>query len=84
MKHYIFFSILIEIKKYKKMIVYYSFGKGNALSIELFSEKFFVQKINYIHDNPVKAVLCIFPEDYKYSSASYYNGGVDYFGIMKG
>jgi hypothetical protein len=50
----------------------------------LFSEKFFVQKMNYIHDNPEKAGICKFPEDYKYSSTSYYNCGDDYFGIMTG
>lgn len=30
------------------------------------------QKINYIHYNPVKSGLCKLPEDYLYSSASYY------------
>ena len=70
--------------KVKKDDRVFQIWKRNALSVELFSKKFFVQKLNYIHDNPVKAGLCIFPEDYKYSSASYYNGGGDYFGIMKG
>ncbi len=70
--------------KVKKEDRVFQFWKRNALSVELFSKKFFVQKMNYIHNNPVKAGLCIFPEDYKYSSASYYNGGIDYFGIMTG
>ncbi len=70
--------------KVKKDDRVFQFWKKNALSVELFSEKFFVQKMNYIHDNPVKAGKCIFPEDYKYSSASYYNCGDDYFGIMTG
>ena len=70
--------------KVKKDDRVFQFWKRNALSVELFSKKFFVQKMNYIHNNPVKAGLCIFPEDYKYSSASYYNGGIDYFGIMTG
>jgi putative transposase len=42
---------------------------------ELFSPKFTVQKINYIHNNPVEAGLVERPEDYLYSSAKdYYNG----------
>ncbi|MDZ4758873.1 MAG: hypothetical protein SGJ10_12150 [Bacteroidota bacterium] len=30
------------------------------------------QKLDYIHNNPVKKGLCELPEDYKYSSAAYY------------
>jgi hypothetical protein len=30
------------------------------------------QKLDYSHNNPVKAGLCQLPEEYKYSSASYY------------
>jgi putative transposase len=30
------------------------------------------EKLDYIHCNPVKAGLCDLPEDYVYSSASYY------------
>jgi putative transposase len=33
------------------------------------------QKLEYIHENPVKAGLCSVPEDYKYSSASFYETG---------
>ena len=44
----------------------------NALSIPVFSEKFFMQKLDYIHYNPVKAGLCEYPEDYRYSSAKFY------------
>lgn len=38
--------------------------------------RFTGQKINYIHDNPVKAGLCKLPEEYKYSSASFYETGI--------
>ncbi len=30
------------------------------------------QKLDYIHNNPVKAELCKYPEDYLFSSAAYY------------
>ncbi|MEA2103193.1 MAG: transposase [Candidatus Cloacimonadota bacterium] len=36
------------------------------------SRKFFLQKLQYIHNNPVKANLVKQPEDYKYSSARNY------------
>ncbi len=46
--------------------------KTDSLSVDLYSEQVFNQKLNYIHYNPVKAGLCNLPEDYKYSSTDYY------------
>jgi hypothetical protein len=40
----------------------------------IFSNKFFFQKLNYIHNNPVAAGLVLKPEDYYYSSARNYAG----------
>jgi hypothetical protein len=34
------------------------------------------------HYNPVKAGLCINPEDYYYSSARFYATGIDSFGML--
>lgn len=39
------------------------------------SRKFFLQKLNYIHNNPVKAGIVDNPEDYTYSSARNYKYG---------
>jgi len=50
----------------------YQFWERNALSVELRTDKVFLQKIDYLHNNPVKAGLCILPEQYRYSSASFY------------
>jgi REP element-mobilizing transposase RayT len=44
----------------------------NSLSIPLWSDRVFNEKLEYIHYNPVKAGLCQYPEDYKYSSARFY------------
>ena len=44
----------------------------NPLSIEIHSNEVMLQKLNYIHHNPVKAGLCLQPEDYHYSSAAFY------------
>jgi putative transposase len=48
------------------------FWKRNCLGIELFSRMVFYQKLNYIHENPVKAGLCRYAEEYKFSSAQFY------------
>ncbi|MBC7553052.1 MAG: transposase [Taibaiella sp.] len=37
---------------------------------QIFSLKFFNQKLNYLHENPVRAGWVTLPEDYIYSSAS--------------
>jgi REP element-mobilizing transposase RayT len=41
-------------------------------AIHLYSNKFFREKIEYIHNNPVKAGIVEKPEDYFYSSARNY------------
>lgn len=43
-----------------------------SLSTSLWSPSVLTQKLNYIHNNPVKAGLCRYPEEYKYSSARFY------------
>ena len=74
-------SFLEEFRVDKKDRTY-QFWKRDALSVELFTNKVFMQKLEYIHKNPVKAGLCYYPEDYKYSSASYYYQGIDRFGLL--
>ncbi|MBA3828810.1 MAG: transposase [Taibaiella sp.] len=53
----------------------YQIWERNALSIALWSEEVLLQKINYLHQNPVRKGFCERPEDYKYSSAGYYLTG---------
>ena len=50
----------------------YMIWKTDSLSVDLYSEKVFNQKMDYIHNNPVSAGLCNLPEAYKYSSAGHY------------
>ncbi len=50
----------------------YQVWQRNSLGIELRSTKVFLQKLEYIHNNPVKAGLCALPEVYQYSSARFY------------
>ncbi len=50
----------------------YQFWERNPLSVELSNEEILVQKLDYIHENPVKANLCQYQEDYAYSSYRFY------------
>ena len=59
------------------------FWKRNSLGVELFTESVFIQKLNYIHENPVKAGVCLYPEDYKYSSPLFYLKGIDDFNFIE-
>ena len=45
------------------------FWQQNNQPIELWSEKVIKQKINYIHNNPIKSGFVNNAEDWKYSSA---------------
>ena len=40
----------------------------------IYSNKFIAQKLDYIHNNPVKQGIVVYPEDYLYSSARNYSG----------
>ena len=43
-------------------------------AVELFSKEFTQQKLDYVHQNPVRAGIVDAPEDYIYSSARNYVG----------
>jgi len=60
----------------------YQFWERNSLGIDLYTHAVFMQKLNYIHWNPVKAGLCTLPEEYYYSSAKFYWTGVDEFNML--
>jgi len=66
------------------MFKYYAYSSSNHTNFklwtndnrpeEIFSEHFLKQKLNYIHENPVRAGITQFPEEYLYSSALDYSG----------
>ncbi len=62
----------------------YQFWKRDPLAIALTNEKNLLQKLEYIHNNPVKEKwqLANLPENYRWSSAGFYNGRPDEFGIV--
>ena len=53
----------------------YKFWKSGNHAIELFTEKFVWEKINYIHNNPIKEKYVKNPQEWLYSSASNYGYG---------
>jgi len=50
----------------------YQFWERRPHKATMYNRKVFEEKLDYIHNNPVKAGLCDLPEDYAYSSARYY------------
>ncbi|MEO6327988.1 MAG: transposase [Ginsengibacter sp.] len=57
----------------------YQIWERNPLSVDLVTKEMFIQKVEYIHYNPVVAGLRSYPEEYKYSSVKFYETGVDEF-----
>ena len=60
----------------------FHFWKRRPLAIELFAKVVFEQKLNYIHENPVKAGLVKNAIDYRFSSAKFHETGIDEFKIL--
>ena len=54
----------------------YHFWERRARTIEIKSKEIAIQKLNYIHNNPIqeKWELVSLPEDYRFSSAKFYLG----------
>ncbi|WP_246343618.1 transposase [Adhaeribacter radiodurans] len=87
-------QILIDLKKFHPEVLpyfevslktrKYQFWQRDSLPIHLYSPSVIFQKLDYIHNNPVqgKWLLAASPLEYKYSSASFYETGVDEFGFL--
>ena len=62
----------------------YQVWERNSLHVPLHSERFFFQKFNYLHSNPLqpKWTLVNHPCDYKYSSAAFYETGTYLFQVL--
>ena len=63
--------------KYNSNNEVYQVWQQHNRPMQCFSPEFTMQKIDYIHFNPVKAGLVDRPEDYRYSSARNYLGRND-------
>ena len=60
----------------------YQFWERNPLSVDIWTEAILHQKLHYIHNNPVKAGIVAQPTDYLYSSAAFYETGIDDLGFL--
>ena len=62
----------------------YQVWERNAKSIEIENDLIFEQKLEYMHNNPLqeKWKLCINPIEYEFSSAKFYETGIDKFLIV--
>lgn len=60
------------------------FWQRNSLPFPLTNEEVLIQKLNYIHNNPLqeKWMLAESPENYEFSSAKFYLTEIDKFGIL--
>jgi hypothetical protein len=67
-------SSLLKLREQVKKNNYkHSLWEHHPDSFELVGEDTFLQKVNYIHQNPVRAGLVDRAEDYLYSSARLWN-----------
>ncbi|UAY50624.1 transposase [Ferruginibacter albus] len=62
----------------------YQFWQRDSLGIEIWSREVAKQKLNYIHNNPVSGKWQLAKNDisYYYSSAKFYEDGIDEFGFL--
>jgi REP element-mobilizing transposase RayT len=65
-----------------KGIKEYKFWKDGNHPEEITSNKFFDEKLEYIHNNPLKELIVERPEDYLFSSARNYAGLSNYLEIV--
>ena len=72
---------LFEKSKVKAADREYQVWERNSLSMDVYTEEFFIQKLNCIHNNPIqnKWKLAAIPEEYAYSSALFYATSEDRF-----
>ena len=60
----------------------YQIWERNPLSIDIWSREVLWQKLRYMHQNPVRAGVCQWAEQYYWSSALFYHTGIDNFGWL--
>ncbi|MFC5409235.1 transposase [Larkinella bovis] len=60
--------------RYNPKIKDYKLWQDGSEPKEIFSDSFLAQKLQYLHNNPVRAGIVEYPEEYLYSSARNYAG----------
>ena len=74
-----------EFYKVKASNKKHEIWQRDSLGIEIYDKKTAQQKLNYIHFNPVSGKWRLSKNDldYYYSSARFYETGIDEFGVLK-
>ena len=56
----------------------------DPLAIKVFNREMAIQKLHYIHLNPMQShwLLCTQPAEYRFSSAIFYEQNMDEFGLL--
>ncbi|MCH2233149.1 MAG: hypothetical protein MK078_02765 [Crocinitomicaceae bacterium] len=70
---------VVDSKKHKT----YKFWKRGNFAIAVRSNRMLLIKINYIHQNPVKANFVKYAEDWEYSSAYVYADLIQYLNLHR-
>lgn len=75
---------VLEIFKVEEETRSFRIWQNDPLAIMMNSKSIFLQKLDYIHNNPMqeKWNLTKRPEEYFWSSASYYENGKDEFNLL--
>ena len=75
---------MLEKYKSEKEDRQYHFWKRDPLAIPINTENIFIQKLDYVHNNPIRErwKLANYPEGYRWSSAKFYLNGEDEFKIV--
>lgn len=60
--------------RFDRKITNFRFWQAGNEAKEIHTNDFLFQKLHYIHDNPVRAEIVEYPEEYLYSSARNYAG----------
>jgi putative transposase len=62
----------------------YNFWQRDPLAVKVSGRAMASQKLDYMHCNPLQPhwLLCNKPEEYRFSSAAFYEKGKDEFGIL--
>lgn len=53
------------------------FWQPSRHPVTIESERFHQQKLDYLHDNPCRKGLVIYPDEWRFSSARFYRAGID-------
>ena len=70
-------SRLVESLRFERSQQKFKVWMDRFDDVYLESKHVLETKLDYIHDNPVKKNLCEYPEDYRYSSAAFYEKGLE-------